>query len=47
MDTGKLSASEAIDFWRHELYDVVIDTYYLSKEESVAKVLAALRGEET
>lgn len=46
VDTGKLSASEAIDFWRRELYDVVIDTYYLSKEESVAKVLAALKGEE-
>lgn len=44
--TGKLPAEEPIDFWRAELYDLVIDTYTLSKEESVERVLAALKGEQ-
>jgi cytidylate kinase len=37
-----LSASEPIYFWRGELYDLVIDTYHLGKEETLAKVLEVI-----
>jgi cytidylate kinase len=40
---GTLSASEPIDFWRPELYDVVIDTYAVNQEQTLNKVLNALK----
>lgn len=40
--SGKIPASDPIDFWRPEIYDVVIDTYSFSKEETLQKVLDAL-----
>lgn len=35
-------ASEPIYFWRPELYDLVIDTFRLGKEETVERAIAAL-----
>ena len=40
--TGTLPAETAIDFWRPELYDLVIDTYALSKKEVLQKALDVL-----
>lgn len=40
---GTLPQSAEIDFWAPDLYDVVIDTYSSSREETVEKVLEALR----
>jgi cytidylate kinase len=40
---GTLPASEPVDFWRSELYDVVIDTYSANRDETLAKVLDALK----
>ncbi len=39
---GTLSASEPIYFWRHELYDLAIDTFKLGKEETLEQVLASI-----
>ncbi len=41
--TGKLSADEPIDFWRPELYDIVIDTYSLNQEQTLETALHALK----
>jgi cytidylate kinase len=41
--TGTVKADDPIDFWRPDLYDVVLDTYSLSKEQSLTKVLNALK----
>lgn len=41
--TDTLPSSSPIDFWLPELYDVVIDTYSSSREETVEKVIQALR----
>lgn len=41
--TGKVSAEAPIDFWRPDLYDVVIDTYSQNKEETLLAVLNAIR----
>lgn len=40
---GTLKADDPIDFWHPDLYDVVLDTYSLSKEQSLNKVLNALK----
>ncbi|HZZ98332.1 MAG TPA: AAA family ATPase [Candidatus Saccharimonadia bacterium] len=40
---GTVSASSPIDFWLPDLYDVVIDTYSSSREETLEKVVQALR----
>jgi cytidylate kinase len=40
---GTLKAEDPIDFWRPELYDVVVNTYSLNKEQSLKKVLNALK----
>ncbi|MCC6711652.1 MAG: AAA family ATPase [Candidatus Pacebacteria bacterium] len=40
---GTVKADDPIDFWRPDLYDVVLDTYSLSKEQSLNKVLNALK----
>lgn len=42
---GTVSQSEPIDFWRPDLYDVVIDTYSTNREETLQKVLDALKKE--
>jgi cytidylate kinase len=39
---GKASAQDEIDFWRPELYDVVIDTYSTNKQDTLEAVLTAL-----
>jgi cytidylate kinase len=41
--TGKVSQAEPIDFWRPDLYDVVIDTYSTNREQTLAKVLDVLK----
>jgi cytidylate kinase len=41
--TGHVPASSPIDFWVPALYDVVIDTYSSSREETLEKVIQALR----
>ncbi len=43
VDTGKLSATDAIDFWRPELYDLVIDTFSNNKEKTLQLVLDAIK----
>ena len=40
--TGKVKADDPIDFWREDLYDLVLDTYSLSQEQTVEKVMAVL-----
>jgi len=40
---GKASASDPIDFWRSDLYDLVIDTYSTNKEQTLQKVLDAIK----
>lgn len=39
---GKAQSDEKIDFWRPELYDVVIDTYSTNKQDTLEAVLTAL-----
>ena len=46
VDTGKVKEKDPIDFWRPDLYDVVIDTYSLNKEQTLRKVLNALKKKE-
>lgn len=43
VETGKLSAAEPIDFWREELYDLVIDTFSNNKEKTLQLVLDAIK----
>jgi CMP/dCMP kinase len=40
--TGKASQSEKIDFWKPDLYDIVIDTYSTNKQDTLEIVLNAL-----
>lgn len=40
---GNASATDAIDFWRQDLYDVVIDTYSVSQLEAAEIVLNAVK----
>ncbi|NCN45312.1 MAG: hypothetical protein COU63_01160 [Candidatus Pacebacteria bacterium CG10_big_fil_rev_8_21_14_0_10_36_11] len=44
VDTGKVNKDEPIDFWRPDLYDVVVDTYSMNKEQTLKKVLDALKN---
>lgn len=41
--TGRVKAEDKIDFWRPDLYDVVIDTYSQNKEETLQTVLNAIK----
>ena len=41
--SGKVDAQAEIDFWRPDLYDIVIDTYSHNKEESLQFVLDAIK----
>lgn len=43
VDTGVLPADTEIDFWRPELYDLVIDTFRYSKSQSLELVLNAIK----
>lgn len=40
---GNAKVGEKIDFWKPDLYDLSIDTYYTSREETMALVLKALK----
>jgi len=40
--SGKLKQSDPIDFWRSELYDLVIDTYSANQQEVLKIVLDAI-----
>ncbi len=42
VQTGKAKDTDEIDFWQPNLYDVVIDTYSTSKQDTLDLVLAAL-----
>lgn len=41
--TGTVAANEPIDFWRPDLYDVVIDTYSHNQQETLAIILDAIK----
>jgi cytidylate kinase len=43
VETGKAKASDPIDFWRADLYDLVIDTYSNNKEQTLNLVLDAIK----
>lgn len=43
VEPGKCSQSEPINFWRPELYDLVIDTYSTNREQTLRKVLSLLK----
>ena len=40
---GLVKATDPIDFWLPSLYDVVIDTYSSSREQTLEKVLKVLQ----
>lgn len=40
--TGKVKESDPIDFWREDLYDIVIDTYSTNQQETLKIVLDAI-----
>lgn len=41
--TGRVNPEDPIDFWRSDIYDEVIDTYSTNKEQTLEKVLNALK----
>jgi hypothetical protein len=41
--SGKAKPGDPIDFWRPSLYDIVIDTYSSSREETLETVRKALQ----
>lgn len=41
--SGKVNQADPIDFWRPDLYDVVVDTYSTNKEQTLQKVLDAFK----
>jgi cytidylate kinase len=41
---GRVGADEAIDFWREDIYDLVLDTYSLTPAQSLERVLQTLRS---
>jgi cytidylate kinase len=43
VETVKLEKSAEIDFWRPELYDLVIDTFSNNKEKTLRLVLDAIK----
>ncbi|NCO12491.1 MAG: hypothetical protein COZ34_00605 [Candidatus Pacebacteria bacterium CG_4_10_14_3_um_filter_34_15] len=40
--TGKVKATDPIDFWRPNLYDVIIDTYSTNQQETLKIVIDAI-----
>jgi cytidylate kinase len=43
VEPGKVKASDPIDFWRPDLYDIVIDTYSTNQQASLDQVLNAIQ----
>lgn len=43
VNTEQVSADDPIDFWRPDIYDVVIDTYSMNKEQTLERVLDELK----
>lgn len=41
--TGKVPESDPIDFWRPDIYDVIVDTYSINKKQTLTKVLDVLK----
>lgn len=41
--SGKALATDPIDFWRKDLYDIVIDTYSVNQQEALKIVLNAIQ----
>lgn len=42
VETGRVKDSDPIDFWREDLYDIVIDTYSTNQQETLQIVLDAI-----
>lgn len=42
---GVLTAEDPIDFWNPKLYDLIIDTYKVSREETLQTVLNAIQAQ--
>lgn len=42
VQTGKATTDEKIDFWKPELYDMVIDTFSTNKQDTLDSVLNAI-----
>jgi len=40
---GKAKSDDPIDFWREDLYDIVIDTYSTNREQTLKLVLDAIK----
>jgi cytidylate kinase len=47
VDTGKAKATDPIDFWQPNLYDIVIDTYSTNQKETLDLVLHAIETKTT
>ncbi len=43
VETGRATSEEPIDFWKSELYDIVIDTYSTNQQQGLEMVLHALQ----
>jgi cytidylate kinase len=43
VQSDTMTAKDPIDFWHPDLYDLVIDTYKLNKEETLESVLDAIK----
>lgn len=43
VDAGKAKDSDPIDFWRKDLYDIVIDTYSANQQQALETVLNAIK----
>lgn len=43
VETGKVPATDPIDFWRKDLYDIVIDTYSTNQQQGLEIVLNAIQ----
>lgn len=45
VESGVLTSEDPIDFWNPKLYDLIIDTYKLSREQSLQTVLDAIHAQ--
>ncbi len=43
VDTGKATASDPIDFWQPNLYDIVVDTYSTNQQQGLKIILDAIK----
>lgn len=43
VETGKATANEPIDFWKPDLYDIVIDTFSMNQQQALEAVLNAIK----